>query len=214
MAKLSLAALLGMAESVGAALPKAEVDLPAPTQQETTRTAVFAGGCFWCTEAAFEQLEGVKEVVSGYAGDKKETATYETVCSGSTKHAEAIRIVYDPHKITYGELLRVLFTISEPTVKDRQGPDSGHQYRMAVFYQNEDERKAAQAYIEQLTKARIYDRPIVTTVEPLTYGFFDAEQYHQDYVKNHPNQPYVRAWSLPKMAKVREAFPDELKKKQ
>lgn len=212
MAKLSLAALLGMAEAVGTALPKAEVDLPAPSPNETTRTAVFAGGCFWCTEAAFEQLEGVTKVVSGYAGDTKDKADYETVCSGSTKHAEAIEITYDPRKITYGELLRVLFTISEPTVKDRQGPDSGHQYRMAVFYNNEDERKVAQAYIDQLTKAKIYDRPIVTTVEPLTYGFFEAEQYHQNYVKNHPNQPYVRAWSLPKVAKVRAAFPEEVKK--
>jgi peptide-methionine (S)-S-oxide reductase len=213
MAKMSLAAILGLAGAVGVSLPKPEVDFPAPKEGEsTTRTAVFAGGCFWCTEAAFEQLEGVTDVVSGYCGDTKEKADYETVCSGTTNHAEAIKITYDAKKITYGELLRVLFTISEPTLKDRQGPDEGHQYRMAIFYGSDEEKKVAQSYIDQLTKAKVYDKPIQTTVEPIGLGFFQAEAYHQDYVKHHPDQPYVRAVSLPKVAKTRAAFPDEVKK--
>lgn len=213
MAKLSLAAMLGLAGAVGVSLPKPELDLAPPKEGESSvRTAVFAAGCFWCTEAAFEQLEGVTDVVSGYAGDTKEKADYETVCSGTTNHAEAIKITYDAKKISYAELLRILFTISEPTLKDRQGPDTGRQYRMAIFYANDEEKKVAQGYIDQLTKAKVYEKPIQTTVEPLGFGFFAAEKYHQDYVKNNPNQPYVRAVSIPRVEKLRAAFPDELKK--
>jgi peptide-methionine (S)-S-oxide reductase len=193
-------------------LPKPTTDLPAPSADETSRTAVFAGGCFWCTEAAFEQLDGVTDVVSGYAGGTKKDAHYETVGVGGTGHAESIKITYDPRKITYGELLRVLFTISEPTIKDKQGPDAGHQYRMAVFYANDDEKRVAEAYIRQLTDAKAFGgQKIQTTVEPLGDGFFPAEDYHQDYVAHHPDQPYVRAWSIPKVNKLREHFPTELK---
>lgn len=218
MAKIGLVGILGMAAAAVSGTGKASAPVPAPEKdvaaptQDGTRTAVFAGGCFWCTEAAFEQLEGVSNVESGYAGDTKDNASYRVVGSGMTKHAEAIRITYDPKKISYGQLLQVLFAISEPTVKDKQGPDAGPQYRMAVFFANDEEKVVTQAYIAQLEKAKIYDRPIVTTVEPIGAGFFLAEDYHQDYVKHNPNQPYVQAWSIPKAEKVKELFPDKVKK--
>jgi len=213
MAKFGLAGFLGLAASVGGvALPAPAKDVAPAATNVATRVAVFAGGCFWCTEAAFEQLDGVTDVVSGYAGDKKDNASYRVVGSGATKHAEAIRITYDPKKITYGQLLQVLFTISEPTVKDKQGPDEGPQYRMAVFFADDEEKQVTEAYIAQLTAAKVYNEPIATTVEPIGAGFFVAEDYHQDYVKHNPSQPYVRAWSLPKVEKVRSAFPDKVKK--
>lgn len=210
----SVASILGMAAAAGAqVLPMPELDLPAPKEGETTRTAVFAGGCFWCTEAAFEQLEGVLDVTSGYCGDVKGNADYKTVCAGTTKHAESIRITYDPRKISYAQLLQVLFTISEPTVKDKQGPDAGHQYRMAIFFQNDDEKRVAQAYIDQLTKAKVFEKKIETTVEPIGHGFFEAEKYHQDYVVHNPNQPYVASVSIPKRDKTAKLFPDLVKKR-
>jgi peptide-methionine (S)-S-oxide reductase len=190
-------------------LPKPKVDLPAPSEGETTRTAVFAGGCFWCTEAVFEQLKGVTDVVSGYAGGTKETATYETYMN--TNHAEAIKITYDPRQITYGELLRVLFAISDPTQPEGQGPDLGHQYRFAIFYENDDQKRVAEAYIKQLSEAHVFERPIVATVEPMPQGFIAAEGYHQDYVAHHPDHPYVRRWSVPKLRKLREHFREDLK---
>ena len=193
------------------ALPKPATDLAAPKEGETTRSAVLAGGCFWCVEAAFEQLKGVSDVTSGYAGGTKETANYEQYASGG--HVEVVRITYDPHVITYAQLLQVLFTISEPTIKDKQGPDAGPQYRMAVFYANDDEKHVAEAYIKQLTEAKVFgDKPIQTTLDPLK-EFYPAEEYHQDYVKKNPNHPYVRAWSIPKVQKTRAAFPDLLKSK-
>ncbi len=189
--------------------PKPELDLPAGKPGET-RSAVFAGGCFWCTEAVFRQLRGVKSVTSGYAGDTKETATYKTVCSGTTKHAESIRFEYDPSEISYGQLLQVFFTAHDPTTKDRQGADRGHQYRSAIFYASDEEKKVAEAYIKQLDAAKKFPAPIVTTLEPLT-EFFPAEDYHQDFVTNNPNQGYVRQCSLPKVFKIREVFADWLK---
>jgi peptide-methionine (S)-S-oxide reductase len=189
-------------------LPKPKIDLPASTQP--TASAVFAAGCFWCSEAVFERVAGVIDVVSGYAGGTKETATYEQTGSGKTGHAESIKITYDPKKITYGELLRIMFTTSEPTQKDRQGPDWGHQYRSAIFYETEDQKRVAQAYVDQLNEAKVYDKPIATTIEPLT-GFYPAEEYHQDFVQHHPDHPYVRQWSLPKVQKLKEHFPSELK---
>jgi peptide-methionine (S)-S-oxide reductase len=213
MTKFSLAAMLGLAVGGGAkVLPAPAVDLPSAAESEKTRTAVFAGGCFWCTEVVFEQLEGVSEVVSGYVGDVKANANYEQVSAGVTKHAEAIRITYDPGKITYGQLLQVFFSVHDPTTKDRQGPDWGHQYRSAVFFANEEEKKVATAYIEQLGAAKSFEKPIVTTVEPMGDGFFDAEKYHQDYVKHNPGNPYVRVNALPKVEKVRELFPERIKK--
>src|SRR3954454_1528440 len=137
-------------------LPKPATDLPAAKAGET-RTVVLAGGCFWCTEGAFAQFRGVKTVVSGYAGDTKETANYRTVCGGETNHAEAIRITYDPNVITYGQLLQIFFLAHDPTTKDRQGNDVGRQYRSAIFFANDDEKKVAQAYIKQLDDAKVFD---------------------------------------------------------
>jgi len=175
-------------------------------------TAVFAGGCFWCVEAVFEELDGVVDAVSGYAGGAKETANYEAVCTGTTGHAEAVQIVYDPSKIDYRKLLQVHFATHDPTTLNRQGNDVGPQYRSAIFYANDDEKQAAQAYIDELTRAHAYDNPIVTTLEPLR-EFFPAETYHQSYVCTNPRQGYVQAVALPKVAKVRKLFGDDLKEK-
>jgi peptide-methionine (S)-S-oxide reductase len=180
---------------------------PDPTEHAT---AVFAGGCFWCVEAVFEELDGVIDAVSGYAGGKAETANYEAVCTGTTGHAEAVQIVYDPARISYLKLLEVHFATHDPTTLNRQGNDRGPQYRSAIFYANEDEKLTAQEYIDALTAAGLYKDPIVTTLEPLT-EFYPAEAYHQSYVCANPNQPYVQAVALPKVAKVREKFEEELK---
>jgi peptide-methionine (S)-S-oxide reductase len=195
-------------------LPPPAVDLPADKDVTSgaRHTAVFAGGCFWCIEGVFRQLNGVIEVVSGYAGGTKETADYESVCTGRTGHAEAVKITYDPSVVTFGELMRVLFTIIDPTTKDRQGPDAGTQYRSAIFYETEDQRRVAQAYIDQLNAAKLFSRPIVTTLEPLSRdGFYAAEGYHQNYTACHLNNPYIVQQALPKIAKARAAFGDAVK---
>jgi peptide-methionine (S)-S-oxide reductase len=189
-------------------LPKPQTDLP--TTQPGTKTAVFAGGCFWCTEGVFEQLKGVSNVVSGYAGDEKSNANYEAVSNGATKHAEAIQITYDASKITYGQLLQVFFATHDPTTKDRQGPDSGRQYRSAIFYANDDEKRVAEAYIKQLSDAKTFTAPIVTTLEPLTQ-FYPAEKYHQDFVRMNPNHPYIQQNAVPKIKKVHQKFGDQVK---
>ncbi|HEY2827549.1 MAG TPA: bifunctional methionine sulfoxide reductase B/A protein [Pirellulales bacterium] len=174
-------------------------------------TAVFAGGCFWCTEAVFEQLDGVSDVESGYAGGAKETANYERVCDGDTGHAEAIRITYDPSRISFDKLLDVFFDGHDPTQLNHQGNDYGTQYRSAIFYADEEQKKIAQAKIEQLTDAKKFSDPIVTTLEPLV-EFFSAEAYHQDYARNNPMQPYIRAAAIPKVCKVREKHAALIKK--
>jgi peptide-methionine (S)-S-oxide reductase len=186
-------------------LPKPAVDLPLGKEGEK-RDAVLAGGCFWCIETSFEQIPGVIDVVSGYAGGTKDDAKYEVVGTGQTNHAEAVRITYDASKVTYGELLRVLFTIIDPTTVNGQHPDYGRQYRSAIFFANDDEKRVADGYIKQLTEAKQFDKPIATTVEPLGDGFFVAEDYHQNYVQHNPSNPYVRAFSLPKAVKAREKF--------
>ena len=174
--------------------------------------AVLAGGCFWCTEAVFEQLEGVHAVVSGYAGGREETAEYRAVSSGQTDHAEVIRITYDPKVISYGELLKVFFTVAhDPTQLNRQGPDTGRQYRSALFYADEQQKRVAEAYIKELDASGVYDKPIVTTLEPLE-AFYEAEAYHQDYVRLNPSQPYVVQQALPKVAKVRKHFAEKVTK--
>ena len=190
-------------------LPAPKQDLAAP-QGQTTATAVFAGGCFRCTEGVFEQLAGVTDVTSGYAGGTKDTADYETVSTGTTGHAESIRITYDPTKISYGTLLRVFFSAHDPTTKDRQGPDVGHQYRSAIFYDSPEQKRVAEAYIKQLQAAKAFDDPIVTTLEPLN-AFYPAEAYHQDYVVNHTTQPYVCQVSIPKIQHIRELYKSLLK---
>jgi peptide-methionine (S)-S-oxide reductase len=189
-------------------LPKATVDLP-PGKSGELQSAILAGGCFWCEEGVFEQLKGVTSVVAGYAGGTAETATYELY--HASNHAEAVKITYDPSQITYATLIRVLFTAGDPTVKDGQEPDYGHQYRMAIFYETPEQQQVANAYIQQLTDAKIYKRPIVATVESMPHGFFPAEDYHQHFVTLHPDHPYVCRWSLGKIKRLRDAFPDFIK---
>jgi peptide-methionine (S)-S-oxide reductase len=192
-------------------LPKPTKDLTSEVKSGATRSVVFAGGCFWCIEGVFEQIEGVTNVVSGYAGGTAETADYKTVCSGTTDHAEVVQITYDPSKISYGTLLQVFFSLHHPTQLNGQGPDWGKQYRSAIFYGNDEEKAVAEAYIKQLTEAKIYDKPIVTKLEPLT-KFYPAEDYHQDYVQHNPGQGYVRQWALPKIDKLKKLYPELLKK--
>jgi len=195
-------------------LPAADHDLVVEkTDEPQPVTTVLAGGCFWCTEAVFEQLAGVDTVISGYAGGVADDANYQAVIAGSTDHAEAIAITYDPDVITYGQLLRVFFSAAhDPTQLNRQGNDRGRQYRSAVFFNSDEEKAVAQKYIQQLNEAGVFDKPLATTLEPLTQ-FFPAEAYHQDYAEHNPNQPYVVAAALPKINKVRHAFPDWLKDK-
>jgi peptide methionine sulfoxide reductase msrA/msrB len=173
-------------------------------------TAVFAGGCFWCTEEAFAQLKGVSDVVSGYAGGPKALANYPAVCTGQTGHAEAIKITYDPSVITYDQLLMVFFDAHDPTTLNQQGNDHGTQYRSAIFYANEAEKKAAEAKIAQLNASKAFHSKIVTSLEPLK-EFFPAEDYHQDYAENNPNQPYIKFTSMPKACKVRDRHPELMK---
>jgi len=164
---------------------------------------ILAGGCFWCTEAAFEQLEGVLDVTSGYIGGSAETANYKRVCDGDTGHAEAIRITYDPAKISYETLLDVFFDAHDPTQLNRQGNDAGTQYRSAIFVADDAERQAAQVKIDQLTANKVFSRPIVTALEPLS-EFYPAEDYHQDYARLNPNQPYIESVSTPKVCKIQQ----------
>ena len=175
-------------------------------------TAVLAGGCFWCVEAVYLQLDGVSSVKSGYAGGTADTADYETVCSGTTDHAEAVEIRYDRAKLTYGKLLKVFFSIAhDPTTRDRQGADVGRQYRSAIFYANDDQKRVAEAYIKQLDAAKLFDRKIVTEVAPLD-RFYEAEAYHQNYAARNPGQPYIAFNALPRVKKVRQYYADQLKR--
>lgn len=190
-------------------LPEPATDLPAAREGEL-RTLVLGGGCFWCVEAVFEPLVGVREVVSGYAGGTADTADYKKVAAGQTDHAEVVRITYDPSRISFGQLLRVFMTMHDPTTKDGQHPDYGRQYRSAIFYASDDERKVAEAYVKQLTDAKSFDKPIVTMLEKLD-KFYPAEPYHQDYVKHNPDDPYVVRWALPKLEKLKKSFPELLR---
>ena len=208
---MKLSELFGGSAGVPAdQFPDPAIDSP-PDPTGTPRTIVLGGGCFWCTEAVFVKLEGVLSVVSGYAGGTAETADYRTVCSGTTDHAEVIRVRYDSTLISFGQILKVFFAVAhDPTHLNRQGNDIGRQYRSAIFYANEEERRVAEAYIKQLTDAKVFDSPIVTTLEPLEQ-FFEAEDYHQDFVARNPNQPYVAAVALPKVKKLEKSFGDKLK---
>lgn len=192
-----------------AAFPDPEFDPPAADAERAE--AVLAGGCFWCTEAVYRQLEGVLEVVSGYSGGSAESANYEAVCSHTTEHAEAIRIAYQPQRLSYGQLLKVFFSVAhDPTQIDRQGEDVGRQYRSAIFHADAIQREIAQRYIAQLDAAGVFDAPIATRLEPLQ-AFYPAEAYHQDYAARHPDQPFIRAAAQPKVAKLRKAFPDRVR---
>lgn len=174
-----------------------------------TKTATFGGGCFWCTEAAFKELEGVEEVTSGYAGGDVEDPTYEQVCTGETGHAEVIQVEYDPDHLRYSDLLEVLFTVHDPTQEDRQGPDVGTQYRSIILYHNEEQQEVAEEFIEELEEQDTYDEPIQTEVVPLE-AFYPAEDHHQDYFEKNPSDGYCRIHAAPKIEKVREVFSDRV----
>jgi peptide methionine sulfoxide reductase msrA/msrB len=177
------------------------------TSSGKTTTAIFAGGCFWCTEAAFEQLKGVRSVESGYIGGEEATANYERVCHGDTGHAEGIRVTYDPGVISYEQLLDVFFDAHDPTQKNRQGADVGTQYRSSIFPIDEEQTKTAKAKIAALDASKHFAKPIATTIEP-TQMFYPAEDYHQNYVQNNPNNPYVQSQAIPKACKIRLHFPE------
>jgi peptide-methionine (S)-S-oxide reductase len=182
------------------------------TPQKTLKKAVLAGGCFWCTEVVYEYVDGVERVLSGYSGGTKETADYRKVSTGDTGHAEAIEVTYDASKITYGQLLRVFFEVAhDPTQMNRQGPDYGTQYRSAIFYADAEQKQIAEAYIKQLNEAKVFKKPIVTTLE-LFKQFFLAEGYHQDFVMKNPNHGYVVVNALPKVDKLKKACPRLVRK--
>ncbi|MGC9357749.1 MAG: peptide-methionine (S)-S-oxide reductase MsrA [Anaerolineae bacterium] len=179
--------------------------------QSNLQTATLAGGCFWCLEAVYEQLEGVEEVVSGYAGGHIPNPTYERVCTGRTGYAEVVQITYDPDVVSYQEILEVFFDIHDPTTLNRQGADVGTQYRSAIFYHNEEQKKIAEEMIRELDASGAWNDPIVTQVEPLD-TFYRAEDYHQEYFRKHPNQGYCRAVVAPKVSKFRKHFVAKLKR--
>jgi len=200
-------ALAGCIASASAGpLPDAATDVPL-AKERGTATAVFAGGCFWGVEAVFENVNVVTEAVSGYSGGTLARPSYEQVSSGLTGHAESVQVTYDPSQVTYGQLLKVFFSVAhDPTQLNRQGPDTGTQYRSAIFYSNADQQRVAQAYIEQLRQAKSFRRPIVTQVAPLK-AFDAAETYHQDYLVQHPDEPYIVINDMPKLAALKGELP-------
>lgn len=177
----------------------------------TSETATLAGGCFWCVEAAFDDLRGVERVQSGYTGGMIANPTYEQVCSGSTGHAEVAQITFDPEQISFRELLEVFFTIHDPTTLNRQGADVGTQYRSAIFYHTPEQQQTAEAVIQELEARQVWNDPIVTEVAPLP-EFYPAEEYHRDYFRRNPNQPYCQMVVAPKVAKVRKQYMEKLKR--
>lgn len=192
--------------------PDPAIDIP-PGQEKGPQKAVFAGGCFWGVEAVFEHLKGVTDSVSGFSGGAAKTAHYETVSTGKTGHAESVQVTYDPSQITYGQLLKVFFAIAhDPTELNRQGPDTGTQYRSAIFYANDEQKKVAEAYIQQLNDAHVYSHRIVTQVVPLE-AFYPAEAYHQHFVDKNPMYPYVMYNDLPKLRELKKNFPAMCKRK-
>ena len=193
-----------------ATFPAPAVDLASNDTHPSPQKIVLAGGCFWCTEAVFENTPGVVDVVSGYAGGTPETANYKDVSNGLSQHAEVIEVTFNPKEISVGKVLQIFFSIAhDPTTLNRQGPDSGAQYRSAIFFSDPEHARVAKAYIAQLDAAKVFESPIVTTVEPLE-KFFAAEGYHQDYARLNPSQPYVRQQALPKVAKAQKYVPEIL----
>jgi peptide-methionine (S)-S-oxide reductase len=207
---MSLGIVLSFLACTAQAAPKVP---PAVVDASTTakagkEKAVFAGGCFWGTQAVFERVKGVLNTTAGYAGGSANTATYEQVTTEKTGHAESVEVIYDPSVITYGQLLRVFFSVAhDPTQLNRQGPDVGTSYRSAIFYSNDEQKRIATAYIAQLNQAKVFSKPIVTEVTPLS-GFYRAEDYHQDYALKNPNNPYIEICDRPKIAALKEQFPE------
>ncbi len=213
ISRLGFIGALGLALITAQGAVKAAAPLPAPATDiaaasvKGPQTAVFAGGCFWGVEAVFRHVKGVTSSVSGYAGGTRR-ADYEEVSTGETGHAESVKVTYDPTQVTYGELLRVFFSVAhDPTQLNRQGPDRGTQYRSAIFYTDDAQKRVALAYIEQLNNAKAFAEPIVTQVAPLP-AFYAAESYHQNYLALHRTQPYIVIYDLPKLAALKQQFPD------
>jgi peptide-methionine (S)-S-oxide reductase len=204
---LTLATVACHSESVEhGPIPAPTSDLPLATSPGRA-TAVFAGGCFWGTQAVFERVKGVISTAAGYSGGTAGSANYEAVSSETTDHAESVQVIYDPSRLTYGQLLRVFFTIHDPTTRDRQGPDEGTSYRSAIFYANDDQKRIAEAYIAQLDAAHAWKHKIVTQVVPLK-AFYRAEEYHQDYALKNPNNPYIMVCDRPKITTLKADYPD------
>ncbi|MGC3980961.1 MAG: peptide-methionine (S)-S-oxide reductase MsrA [Steroidobacteraceae bacterium] len=212
----ALSAIISLGLSVGSATnayaAEAAVVIPAPTTDNpktvgSLQTAVIAGGCFWGVQGVFQHVKGVRNAVSGYSGGEKSTAEYETVSGGNTGHAESVQITFDPKEISYGEILQIYFSVAhDPTQLNRQGPDTGTQYRSSIFYADESQKNIAQAYIAQLNKTKAYGKAIVTRVDPLK-AFYPAEDYHQDFLVNNPRYPYIVFNDLPKVAHLKQLFP-------
>ncbi len=210
---LPIISLIAVALACGAfrtTLPTPATDIPASVAKGQ-ETAVLSGGCFWGMEAVFEHLKGVSNVVSGFSGGSAATAHYEVVSSGETGHAESVKITYNPSQISYSQLLKIYFLVAhDPTQLNRQAPDSGPQYRSVIFFANNEQKRVAQAYVEQLNKAHVFRKPIVTQLAPLK-GFYIAEEYHQHFIDRNPNYPYVVVNDLPKLEQLREQFPNMYK---
>jgi peptide-methionine (S)-S-oxide reductase len=204
---------IGVSWQLASCAAEAPVSIPAPTVDSpkatgNLQTAVLSGGCFWGVQGVYEHVKGVRKVVSGYAGGDKSTANYETVSTGTTGHAESVQITFDPAQLSYGEILHIFFSVvHDPTELNRQGPDTGSQYRSAIDYRDDTQKNIATAYIAQLNKAGVYHRPIVTRVDPLK-GFYAAEGYHQDYLEHNPTNPYIAFNDLPKVENLKRVFPD------
>lgn len=203
-----------LASTIACRASSAAVKLPSPAADEPLskskgqQTLVLAGGCFWGIQAVFKHVKGVISATSGYAGGSAATAQYETVSTGRTGHAESVRVVYDPSQVSYGQILQVFFSVAhDPTELNRQGPDDGTQYRSVIFYADDEQKRIAQAYIDQLNRAKVFPQPIVTQVVPLQ-GFYPAEDYHQDYAELHPNEPYIAINDLPKIGHLKQTLPE------
>lgn len=197
--------------AVAGAFPDPAVDAER-SPSKGKQTAVFAGGCFWCTEAVFERMAGVEKVVSGYSGGKPNLARYDLVSAGQTDHAESIEVTFDAAKVSYGQLLKVFFSVAhDPTQRNRQGPDYGRQYRSAVFYKDPEQKRIVEAYLRQLAEAKVFGKPLVTEVSALQ-GFYPAEEYHQDFVRRNPGHPYVVVNSTPKVQKLQKLYPELVKR--
>jgi peptide-methionine (S)-S-oxide reductase len=190
--------------------PDPEVDVAA-SESSHEQMVVLAGGCFWCIEAVYAEVDGIVSMTSGYAGGTAQTADYDTVCSGRTDHAEAVQIRFDPSRISFGQVLKLFFSVAhDPTQMNRQGADVGRQYRSEIFYTDAEQKRVAEAYVEQLNRAGVFNGPIVTRISPLE-TFYDGEAYHQGYAASHPNQPYIAAVAMPKVQKLRKYFSGRLK---
>jgi len=211
---ISAVSILILSTTIACHASSAAVKLPNPTVDEplskskSSETVVLAGGCFWGIQAVFEHVKGISSATAGYSGGAANTAQYEVVSTGRTGHAESVKVVYDPSQVSFGQILKVFFSVAhDPTELNRQGPDEGTQYRSVIFYASEDQRRIAQAYVDQLNGAKVFARPIVTQIVALK-AFYSAEGYHQDYAENHPNEPYIAINDLPKLEHLKQTLPE------